>query len=113
MELKKKELIISVIMVIAFLVVGFNLTVLATENNGFLPFPSTNNTNNSIFEGIIPSNNTTDNNANNTNNNTNANTNTPGQVPNTGLEDLPWVVIGICGVSAIFAYKKIKEYTEN
>ena len=46
----------------------------------------------------------------NTTNTTNTNTNNPTQLADTGLEDLPWVIIGICAVSAIFAYKKIKEY---
>ena len=122
MKLKKKELIISVIMLIVFLVAGLNLAVLATSDDGSqnILFPPANNSLNNNLNIITPSNNTTDN--ENTGNSINIpikdgelneNTNTPTEVPKTGLEDLPWVIIGICAVSAIFAYKKIKEYKED
>ncbi len=122
MKLKKKELIISVIMLIVFLVAGLNLAVLATSDDGSqnILFPPANNSLNNNLNIITPSNNTTDD--ENTGNSINIpikdgelneNTNTPTKVPNTGLEDLPWVIIGICAVSAIFAYKKIKEYKED
>lgn len=121
MKLKKKELIISVIMLIVFLVAGLNLAVLATSDDGSqnILFPPANNSLNNNLN-ITPGNNTTDD--ENTGNSINIpikdgelneNTNTPTEVPNTGLEDLPWVIIGICAVSAIFAYKKIKEYKED
>ena len=125
MKLRKKELIISVIMMIVFLIVGFNLAVLATSDDGSqnILFPPANNNINTP-NIITPGNNTADEENNENTGNTinipikdgeigNANTNTPTEVPNTGLEDLPWVVIGICAVSAIFAYKKIKEYKED
>ena len=122
MKLKKKELIISVIMLIVFLVAGLNLAVLATSDDGSqnILFPPANNSLNNNLNIITPSNNTTDD--ENTGNSINIpikdgelneNTNTPTEVPNTGLEDLPWLIIGICDVSAIFAYKKIKEYKED
>ncbi len=126
MKLMKKELIISVIMMIVFVIVGFNLAVLATSNDdgsqNILVPPANNNINTPNI--ITPGNNTADEENNENTGNTinipikdgeigNANTNTPTEVPNTGLEDLPWVVIGICAVSAIFAYKKIKEYKED
>lgn len=122
MKLKKKELIISVIMLIVFLVAGLNLAVLATSDDGSqnILFPPANNSLNNNLNNITPGNNTTDD--ENTGNSINIpikdgelneNTNTPTEVPNTGLEDLPWVIIGICAVSAIFAYKKIKEYKED
>ena len=122
MKLKKKELIISVIMLIVFLVAGLNLAVLATSDDGSqnILFPPANNSINNNLNIITPGNNTTDD--ENTGNSINIpikdgelneNTNTPTEVPNTGLEDLPWVIIGICAVSAIFAYKKIKEYKED
>lgn len=121
-EIKEKELIISVIMLIVFLVAGLNLAVLATSDDGSqnILFPPANNSLNNNLNIITPSNNTTDD--ENTGNSINIpikdgelneNTNTPTEVPNTGLEDLPWVIIGICAVSAIFAYKKIKEYKED
>ena len=122
MKLNKKELIISVIMLIVFLVAGLNLAVLATSDDGSqnILFPPANNSLNNNLNIITPGNNTTDD--ENTGNSINIpikdgelneNTNTPTEVPNTGLEDLPWVIIGICAVSAIFAYKKIKEYKED
>ena len=122
MKLKKKELIISVIMLIVFLVAGLNLAVLATSDDGSqnILFPPANNSLNNNLNIITPWNNTTDD--ENTGNSINIpikdgelneNTNTPTEVQNTGLEDLPWVIIGICAVSAIFAYKKIKEYKED
>ena len=122
MKLKKKELIISVIMLIVFLVAGLNLAVLATSDDGSqnILFPPANNSLNNNLNITTPGNNTTDD--ENTGNSINIpikdgelneNTNTPTEVPNTGLEDLPWVIIGICAVSAIFAYKKIKEYKED
>lgn len=122
MKLKKKELIISVIMLIVFLIAGLNLAVLATSDDGSqnILFPPANNSLNNNLNNITPGNNTTDD--ENTGNSINIpikdgelneNTNTPTEVPNTGLEDLPWVIIGICAVSAIFAYKKIKEYKED
>ena len=115
MKLGKKELIISIVMLIVFLILGLNLSVFATNNNSIsfnngFSFNLVNNNNN-----IIPTNNSATNNVeNNTTqipqNNTNNTSNT--NVPNTGLEDAPWLIIAVCGVSAIFAYKKIKEYNQ-
>lgn len=128
MKLGKKELIISIVMLIVFVVIGLNVSVFATSstntvslNNGF-SFNLTNNsntipTNNTATNNIekdqeIPTNNTVipTNNANV--NNANTNNASTKDVPNTGLEDMPWLVIAVCGVSAIFAFKKIKEYNE-
>lgn len=124
MKLGKKELIISVVILIVFLVLGLNFSVFATStgnNSTTLNFnlPINNTTNNSI-----PVNNATNNSniekdqerpTNNTvipTNNANTNNTATKDVPNTGLEDMPWLVIAVCGVSAIFAFKKIKEYNE-
>ena len=113
MNLKKKELIITVIMIITFIIVGLNVNVLASTHLDFSGVNSNNssNTNNNIERVNTTNetaNNVTPNTANNTTNNT-AN-NTPGNLANTGLEDAPWLIIGICAVSAVFAYNKIKEY---
>ena len=130
MKLGKKELIISIVMLIVFLILGLNLSVFATNNNSIsfnngFSFNLVNNnnniipTNNSATNNVennqeIPQNNTTQIPQNNTTqipqNNTNNTSNT--DVPNTGLEDAPWLIIAVCGVSAIFAYKKIKEYNQ-
>ena len=45
--------------------------------------------------------------------NSNASNNNPDQLADTGLEDWPWIIIAICAISTVFAYKKIKEYKEN
>ena len=115
MNIKKRELIISIIMIIAFIILSFNFSVSATNlgaepNKVTLTIPTTNLNNTNMIEVVdntnsIPTNNTTI-----VNTNTNSNTNTPGQLANTGLEDLPWLVIGLCAVSAVFAYSKIREY---
>lgn len=122
MELKKKELIIGIALVIAFILICINVTVFADNNawgsfadkmkneesDGNLSWGTGNEVN------TIPSNETKDGNkvenipSNQVTNNT-AN-NTPGQLADTGLADTPWLIVGICAVSAIFAYKKIKEY---
>ena len=120
MDLKKKELIISLVMVIAFIIIGLTMSSFATQN---FEYPSSNtNTsgNNSTLIEVRTSNNTSNTrtntttvnntiNSNTSTNRTNTNTNTS-SMPNTGVENLPWAVIAICGISAIFAYKKIKEY---
>jgi len=119
MNLKRKELIISVIMLVIFLFIGLNVSVFATSNNNqfnnLILTPSTNNSTR-VNMIIIEESNSTSNNSTEivlntvTTNNSSNNTNQPGQLANTGLEDLPWVIIAICAVSALFAYKKVKEY---
>ena len=105
---KTKELIICIISIVALILAittnvfatnGIpNLEVLAGINNS----NNTDNTNNGFLD--IPSTTTPDNNLNNTNNNT---TNT---MPNTGVSYSSLVIIAVAGVSAVYAYKKIKEY---
>ncbi len=127
MKLGKKEMIISIVMMIVFLVLGLNFGVFATnteENKARINF---NLSGNNSVNNSIPVNNSTGTNNNiekdqeieNNNSSTgiptnnNVNTNTAKEdVPDTGLEDAPWLVIAVCGISAIFAFKKIKEYNE-
>ena len=118
MKLNKKELIISLIMIVTFVFIGINLETLATNNNGnILDW-------NGINFGNTDSNTTIDNNATDTgkdgeeipqinSTNSNASNNNPDQLADTGLEDWPWIIIAICAISTVFAYKKIKEYKEN
>ncbi len=120
MNLKKRDLIICLIGIIMILIFGLNVISNAsssitynwgdnnTNSNSIInqiSLTNTSSTNNS--EGNISTENT--NNTTRTNNATTTNNNSV-SMPNTGLEDLPWVVIAICGISAVFAYKKIKEY---
>lgn len=108
MRLGKKELVISIIMVLVIMVGAlFTTTVLAANeenrSNTVWDRNESNSTNN-VSNGTTP---------NETSNNTankNANTNKPSEMANTGLEDLPWITIVACGAVAVFAYKKIKEY---
>ena len=108
----KSELIISVVALIVFVVISINVVALATDTSNSLEFndwPSggTNTDTNQTIDRT----NTTKDGETNTNDVTTTNTNASGNLANTGLEnDLPWLVIVLCGVSAIFAYKKIKEY---
>lgn len=106
----KKQLVISIVMVIVFTFVGLSVNaqeVMALSNPYSSNFSGGNTptTNTSNPGNDIPRNNTTGNNA--TGNNT-----AEGNLANTGLEDLPYLVITLLAVSAIFAYKKIKEYNQ-
>ena len=121
MKLGRKELVMSIFIFAILLIAGFNLSVLATSGNEqtFNYTFGQNNTSNNLIT-ISNNTNTITPGVNNNNENTQENTikivnktenaNTPDKAPNTGVEDLPWVVIGVCVISAIFAYKKIKEY---
>lgn len=103
MKLNKMKLIISVIAIIAFLSISLNMNVWAAALT--LEIPNTeNNVSGDLIEVVDGTSNQT------VANNSNTNTNTPGELANTGLEELPWLLIGVCVVSAIFAYRKIKEY---
>lgn len=104
MKLGKKELIISIVMLIVFIIIGLNFSVFATSTSIHFNLAGNNSNNNS---NTIPQNNVIP-----TNNTTNTNNSSTKDVPNTGLEDAPWLIIAVCGVSAIFAYKKIKEYNQ-
>lgn len=104
MKLGKKELIISIVMLIVFIIIGLNFSVFATSTSIHFNLAGNNSNNNSNTipqNNVIPQNNTT-----------NTNNLSTKDVPNTGLEDAPWLIIAVCGVSAIFAYKKIKEYNQ-
>ena len=116
---KTKEIIICVISV-ALLILAIATNVFATEapplgnllqetnnpSNDFQQIPENNtaarstntNTNNKISTNV------------NANNNTNNNTNTTSGIPYTGVDYSVIVIIAVCGVSAIYAYKKIRDY---
>lgn len=105
MNLKRKDLVISIIMLVVFLVIGMQVSVLATSGST-INFQMGNNTANNSVNQIPQTNTTPTPNATPTNNANTSNT----TVPNTGLTGMPWLIIGVCAVSAVFAYKKIKEY---
>lgn len=101
-----KKLIIGLAVIVIFSIVGLNMNALASTVEN--PFGNT------TFSGNVVD---TDDSTNgiekvNTvkNDNNVANNTTPGELANTGLEDLPYLVIVLLVASAIFAYKKVKEY---
>ena len=119
-KLKTKELIICIVTV-AILVLTIVTDVFAIDDIAAL---AGNNTNNS-FENIqrdpnFNTNTNTNTNINvNTNTNTNINTNTNvnanknsnvNSIPDTGVDYSVLSIIAICGVFAVYAYKKIKDY---
>lgn len=119
--MKKSNLIkLFSILLISVMVMMFSTNVLAADNdtNGFSDLTNTiNNTNTNN------ANNTNTNNANTNTNNTNTNTNNTNKtnnssvynntnLPKTGIEDsIPVaLLVVVFGISAVYAYKKIKEY---
>lgn len=120
---KTKELIICIISIIA-LVLTMATTVFATDDiqdlNSLMGNTTIDTNTNTDFEEIEETtNNVVNTNTNvnvNTNTNTNVNTNVNNNVnatntiPNTGVSYSSLVIIAIAGISAIYAYKKIKEY---
>lgn len=113
-KIKTKELIICIV-AIMLLVLSIVTDVFATSVDELL-----GNTNNEVEQ--IPdrtnnvSNNVTNNTANNvmnniTNNTTNnATTNNTTKIPNAGVDYSIVFIIVVCGISTIYAYKKIREY---
>lgn len=112
MNLTKKELVISIIMLVFFIIMGFNLTVFASNTSQTINV-STDTNNKAVFNlsGDNQTEKDKENNVADVNKNVNKNNNNSSEkLADTGLDDLPWLVIGVCAVSAVFAYKKIKEY---
>lgn len=106
---KKKELIICIITIVALL---FTIrTTFAADTINELNNTGVNNTN---IYNTMPNNTPVNNNTNkNTNTNTNKNTktnNTNTTLPQTGIDSSMVFIIAICGISAIYAYKKIRDY---
>lgn len=114
-NLKLTKIVLLIITLIVILAIG--IEVFAADSNGsiVLEAPTGNNsantntgntntnTNNSVVAPTI--NNTPRNTVNSSSyNNT--------SLPNTGAEDYTviYVILGICAVSAIYAYKKVKDY---
>lgn len=109
--MKKSNLIkLFSILLISVMVIMFNTNVFAEDNNtnGFndlTPTISNSNTDNSNT-------NTNNTNTNNTNKTNNSSVYNNTNLPSTGIEDsIPVaMLVVIFGISAVYAYKKIKEY---
>lgn len=116
---KTKELIICIISIIA-LILAVTTTVFAsdTQDISSLMGDNTSNTENNDFQQIGDTTNNTNNNSTNTNvtatttnnTNTNSNVNKTATIPYTGIDYSVLLIIAICGVSAVYAYKKIRDY---
>ena len=102
------------ILLIGVMVITFSTTVFAADGNNTVDLTSTLNPNNTNTNNT----NINNTNRNNTNtNNTNRNTNNSSiynntNLPQTGIEDsIPVaLLVVVFGVSAVYAYKKIREY---
>ena len=115
-----------IICIVALLILGLVLTtnVFASDiedilgnntntENEFAPIENRNtNSNTNTNANVTPANNTVNNVANNTNvnkANTNANANNSA-IPYAGVDYSVVAVIVVCGASAVYAYKKIRDY---
>lgn len=114
-KMKTKELIICIVtfivLVLSIITNVFAVTNIeatlggnSTGNNVQQIQERGNNTNNNAF------NNTSNavNNTNNSNNTRNVANNT--KMPNTGVDYSILFIVAVCGISAIYAYKKISDY---
>ena len=125
--MKKSNLIkLFSILLIGAMLVSFSTNVFAAENatnfldltNSYNSGNNTGNTNSNTANTNTANTNTANTNSLNVNNsNTNANTNNSSiynntNLPQTGIEDsIPVaLLVVVFGISAIYAYKKIKEY---
>ena len=69
-----------------------------------------NNTTNNFTNTNNSTNNTTNNSTNRVNNTVNNATRNTTTMPNTGVDYSILFIVAVCGVSAIYAYKKISDY---
>lgn len=118
--MKKSNLIkIFSILVISVMIISF-ATIVHAENNtgGFNDLTDTltnangTSTNNSANNSLTGNNSNVSNNSSNTNNSNNSSIYANTNLPDTGIGDsIPVVaLVFVLGISAIYAYKKIKEY---
>lgn len=127
--MRKTNLIKGIsIVLISVMVIAFSSSVFAADNNtGFTDITSTlsnssnNNSGNGNTNSNIANNNTNSNTNRNTNTNTNSNRNANNSsiynntnLPKTGVESSVPVaaLVVIFGVSAVYAYRKIREYKD-
>ena len=123
--MKKSNLIklFSILLMSVMLLMFINTIVLAadTDLTSGLNIPTSNNTNNVNTNNTnINTNNTNVNNSNTNRNNTNVNNSNTNNtniyntnnLPKTGIEDsIPVaLLVVVFGISAVYAYKKIKDY---
>lgn len=115
MEKKKVIICILLIMALALSVTNvFALDGLGSGNNTSDRPAIDEDDDETDLRNLIGNNNNNNNNNNANRNNVNQNNNSAsikdGNTPNTGIEDIPVIAIGICIVSAVVAYTQIKRY---
>lgn len=113
-NIKTKELIICLIAIIA-LVLTITTNVFATTPNIDVLNQDINNAQNIQEKNATdntpkPATTTNNNNTNGNNTNNNNTNNTTKSIPYTGIDYSVILIIAICGISAVYAYKKIRDY---
>lgn len=120
--MKGKKLVLSIIAIIALVILNTSSVFAANDNLIVIGSPTTNTANtvantannvvNSVSNNVV--NNTANNTANSINNTAKNNTsvyNNTSTLPKTGDDNFTvFFIIAICGISAIYAYKKIRDY---
>ena len=107
---------VVLILIVALVCITVLSTIVnATDSNGLNLITDPNATNTNKVTNNNQNSNLNNNLNSNTNNNINSNTssynNTNTTLPQTGIEDFSlWIIIPICLASAIYAYKKIRDY---
>lgn len=114
------ELIICILAVIA-LVLSIATNVFATSAEDLIGNNNKNTNSNSNIPEVSNTNTNTNTNKNTNSNKNNANTNSNSKsnsnsnknvtaMPNTGVDYSVVAIIAVCGISAVYAYKKIRDY---
>lgn len=115
-KIKTKELIICII-TLTVLVLSIVTNVFASDIMDSLNASSSNRNvqeiesrGNNTTNNFTNTNNSTNNSTNRVNNTVNNATRNTTTMPNTGVDYSILFIVAVCGVSAIYAYKKISDY---
>ncbi len=112
---RTKEILISLLAIIV-LILAITTNVFATSADDLLNALGNNQNNNTVTQIPSKDNNNTNNKTNNKNNKLNNVVNNKANVSNAtehadaGVDYSIVFIIAVCGVSAIYAYKKIRDY---
>lgn len=108
---RTKEILISLLAIIV-LILAITTNVFATSADGLLNALGNNQNNNTVVQIPSKDSNNTNNNNNKLNNvvNNKANVSNATEHADAGVDYSIVFIIAVCGVSAIYAYKKIRDY---
>jgi len=108
---RTKEILISLLAIIV-LILAITTNVFATSADDLLNALGNNQNNNTVTQIPSKDNNNTNNNNNKLNNvvNNKANVSNATEHADAGVDYSIVFIIAVCGVSAIYAYKKIRDY---